>query len=323
MSFLIGGGGQPDYAAKAARAERRRQAQILQGTDLINAVFGGGTAPLYTPVTDTIKKGGLPAITDPLYYQNNLGQYGQYFAPKTKGTGQSMLDSFTDPKSFIPIVGPSLAGQPGTTGGAISLLSGLFGGGDTPSTRDLLNKQIKRGNLYTKEDKTYQGFGPDFYANREKAYMDFALPELGEQYRNQVNQTKFGLSNRGLFGSSAGNQAFSDVERANLGARRQIADTARAGAQDLRKEVESSRNSLISQLYQGVSPAQGLRSAIDTAAGFSAPNMFAPVGNFFSNLVNQYAIKNVLNPSGGGGFYGNAPSYFTGALPNTFTSQKI
>ena len=323
MMELLFGGDTPNYAKKAAKAEKWRQANILQGIDLINAVFQGGTAPLYTPFSDKFtgqewKQQG----NDGTYYSvNKQGEFSPYFAPKREEKGAGAA-------SFAPGLGDLINGGSfgdahlsAISGGSIPFISGLFG--DEPSERDLVNKQIKRGNLYTKEDKTYQGFGPDFYAAREKAYMDYALPELAEQYRSQARQTGFGLHNRGLFGSSAGQQAFSDVERANLGGRRAIADTARAGSQDLRRQIEGARSSLISQLYQSASPAQGLRSAIDTAAGFAVPSSFAPVGNFFSNLVNQYAVKNVLNPQSGGGFYGNAPSYFTGALPSSFTSNKV
>ena len=52
--FLTGGlinPSGPNYLGAAKKAEARRQALIGSGMDLINAVYGGGTASVYNPFT--------------------------------------------------------------------------------------------------------------------------------------------------------------------------------------------------------------------------------------------------------------------------------
>jgi len=58
-SVLTGGlinPGSGGLSKKAAKQEKKRQHVLDYGTDLINAIFYGGTTPLYTPVTDKFTK---------------------------------------------------------------------------------------------------------------------------------------------------------------------------------------------------------------------------------------------------------------------------
>ena len=105
----------------------------------------------------------------------------------------------------------------------------------------------------------------------------------------------FGLENRGLGGSSVQGQASSNLEREAGRARQTIADTGLEQANQLRRDIEGSRQQAISQLYQSADPAQALQGAVRSAIGFQAPSTFAPATNMFTNLAQQYATRQLLN----------------------------
>lgn len=270
----------PNYAGAANKAEQRRQALINAGLANINAVFGGGTTPFYSPVTDPYSKsewkaGGLPSF----YKPGKGGTFQQYTVPGTKNNGVS-----TDVGNLIFNYNP---GGPG-------FLGGLFGGG-SPSPRKQVNQQINKGNLFTAENKTFQGFQPDFYDKIARDYVAYALPQFADQYQSTRDAMQFGLQNRGLQGGSAWDKAFYDLDVQTGRGKQQISDAGRAMAQDYQKQVEAARQQAINQLYMTADPSQGLQSAVSSAAQFQVPQTFTPLTNMFTNLANQYAMRQMYN----------------------------
>jgi len=146
-----------------------------------------------------------------------------------------------------------------------------------------------------KVNKVFSGFGPQFYNKRRQAYIDYALPQLADQYTQTRNQIGFGLANKGLTSSSTAGKQWSDLFRTAQTARQGVADSANAQANDLKKQIASQRQNLINQLYVTADPASAQQNAIQTAAGFQAPSTFAPLVNQFSGLLNQYYISQLLN----------------------------
>lgn len=290
-------GGSPNYGTKAANAETARQMRIDEGLALINAVFGGGTAPLYSQA-----KYFNPSQN--YYMQGKKGDWQQFYGT-SKGPKSLMDQTNTGLKAGFR--NDLFTGTPGLGAaifGTAAFTKGLFGGGNQKSPEEMTANRINKGMLFTKEDKTFEGFQPSFYDQRAQAYENYALPQLAEQYRQARNQIGFGLANRGLAGSGAANQAWSDLFRQNAIQKQGIADTGRSQAQALQKQVEESRQNLINQLYQTADPAGATQDAISTAASLRQPSFYAPLTNSFSNLLNQYYASALLNPKQGGGFLG-------------------
>jgi hypothetical protein len=97
-----------------------------------------------------------------------------------------------------------------------------------------------------------------------------------------------------------------------------IADEGRNQAQQLRRDVEDSRQKSIAQLYQTADPGQAFSSALNATSEFEQPSTFAPISDMFANLAKQYYVSKLLNsyqqpyslnPSDGG-------LSLTGALPS-------
>lgn len=286
FAAFIGNSGS-NMAGLAVKNERRKQALIDQGTQMINSIYGGGTVPSYETAA---------GVYDP------SKQYYTY-AP------QSGYSEFHTNKNDVPGGSGNLGGGH-TASGINGTIAGFVGGGlggllgdntETPKGQRLL----KNGKLFTAgPSKTYTGFTPQFFANRAGAYERYALPQLGKQYNDASASIDYGLADRGLYDSSAGNVARSSLTRENAAQVQNVADVGRSQADDLKTSVENSRQNALAQLYQTADPQGASATALNSAASFQTPSAFQPIGEAFANLASQYAINNQLS-------YYNQPQYST------------
>ena len=316
-SSLTGGliGETPDYSAMALRSEKRRKGIIDLGLNQIDAVFGGGQAPFY----GLANSGGSTFDPKGTYFQQNKqGVFAPYWAPKT-------VSHFTNPWKPVghqketvvtgarpggkfhesgfgtfqgSTVGPMLASGGGDviaiTGGKLLGMNKWFGKSESP--KDIAKKQFRRGQLFNAPTlQNFQGFGPDFYKARTKAYLDYALPQVAQQYLQARNAQMYGLSNRGLLNSSQASQAKSQLESTAGLSRSQVGEEGINQANQLKQQVENSRQQAISQLYQTADPARAFQSAIGSAANLNVPSPFGPVTNMFANLAQQYYANQLMN----------------------------
>lgn len=313
LTDAIFGSGTPNYGAMAQKSEKKRQGIINLGMQQLNAVYGGGSAPFYTlaqgqPFSKTGWKGVGKHQT--YYKQNKKGVFAPYYAPKQVSQPGIATKMFEAVGTGIPgditgsIAGGIRTGDWGTagknialnalTGGAFGGISALFGD-DPPTPRELVNKQLRRGQLFNApETRTFKGYQPEFYEAREKAYTDFALPQLADQYQSARDNTIYGLSNVGLSGSTEGTKARFKLEKAMTSGKQNIADEAINQGNRLREQVEQSRQQAIQQLYQTGDPTQALKTAINTSASFERPGGFDQLANGFSDVMNQYYIQKLL-----------------------------
>lgn len=255
-------GGGSDASSQMRKDEQARQNRINQGMGQINAIFGGGAygvnpAAAYTPGSHYFTGAGKPYafdINDPATIK------------WAKGQGIQL-----GPKGGRPQFGPMLSMDQLTQryGQHLAKTGGLFGG-----------------------TETFQGFTPDFYAQRTKDYENYALPQLQQQYSQQQNQAAFGLANRGLINSSAAAKERGTLaQQYNVGLGN-IANQGIGQAQDLRSRVEQNRAQLVGQLQASGDPQSTAQLALSSTSQFSAPSAFAPVGNLFQNFAQTYGAYN-------------------------------
>lgn len=293
----------PNYASVAGKNEKKRQGIINLGLDQINAIFGGGSANFY----GAANAGG-----------NQFNRHNTYYGL----TGKGEFKPYWAPGGAHPKQGPNSPGLGSVVletapGSPFGFMGGVLGH-EGPSPKQIAKRSFNRGQLFTApETKTFEGFQEPFYEKRAQDYVNFALPQLSQQYQQNRNQMLFGLANRGLGQSSVADTASSNLEREAGRGRQEIADTGIAQANQLRKDVENARQQSIAQLYQSADPAQALQGAVRAASGFQAPSTFAPITNMFSNLAQQYATSQILNnyrqPYGapgqnGGNYFAPIPS---------------
>lgn len=169
------------------------------------------------------------------------------------------------------------------------------GAAQTAANADLERKaSIDRGKWAI--DDAFRRFDDGFFDQTRKAYLDYVNPQLERQAGDARQQLEFGLARSGLTNSSAAGR-----ERANLdldiGTQRQaIADNAEAAVADQRRNVDTSRSTLVSQL-QGDADTQGAANrASSQAATLAIRPSFSPLGELFGNVG-----KTLVTATGGEG----------------------
>ena len=265
--------GSGDAAQAAVQQQQQQQKQIQQGLTQLNAIFGGGTygtgpATSFTPGTQYYNTAGNPVsfnFTDP-GVQQFLKQAG--FGDVAYKTGGQTAQ------------GKQLKPQP----------EGLSSKG----MQDYFKYLQNQGGLYT-GTATSPGFTPAFYQQQEKNYADYQLPLLGQQYNQTLGQTLGSLNSSGLLGSSAAQQTYQSLQNQYAQNQQQIANQGQSLAQGLQQQVGQEQSTLTNQLLAGASPATTTQQALTAASNFSAPSLFAPVGNLFQGWANTYLGGQLAN----------------------------
>jgi hypothetical protein len=161
----------------------------------------------------------------------------------------------------------------------------MYGGSDASNelrAQQQAREQQVRG-LQKGIEQQYSGYDPTFYGQREKAYMNYAMPLLNEQHGQAQNNLAYEMARRGLLKSSAGAELqgslATEFGRQRMGA----VDASRSQANDLRKSVEQSRSSMMSQAQSTLDPSLAWSQAVQAAQQFQTPSTFAPIGQAFQD----------------------------------------
>lgn len=134
-------------------------------------------------------------------------------------------------------------------------------------------------------DKNFGGFDEGFYKGRERAYVNFANPQLSDQYANTQRNLTYNLARQGLTSSSEAARNAGELQRQYNDARAQIAAKGMDAANDARNQIEQNRSELISQLYSTSDPSQAANSALNRASVLSQQQSFSPLGQLFANTT--------------------------------------
>lgn len=158
------------------------------------------------------------------------------------------------------------------------------------------NRLIKQGKAQV--EQAFVPFDTDFYRQRVQSYINYALPQLGQQYRTVGNAMQYGYANKGIQGGSAAQQGRSRLNM-EMGTQKQaVVDEGTRQAQELQRDIEAQKSGLMQQLYTASDPASASAGAVNVASSFRAPSTFTPLTNMFGNLLNMYASTKYLeNPN--------------------------
>ena len=143
----------------------------------------------------------------------------------------------------------------------------------------------------TRINRVFGQFTPDFYNDRVNAYLAYALPQLNEQAIRTNNDLAYKTANQGLGRSSVHRGLVSSL-LSEIGKQKQsIVDYGIAQAQDLRRDVIGNKMALLSQMNSATDPSMVASEAMSNASQFTAPSMFAPIGQMLNNWSNIYLAK--------------------------------
>lgn len=192
----------------------------------------------------------------------------------------------------------TLLGDPG--GGALFGSGGLGG----PSAQDQAYQTAQQAEAQRQANitkgmdsinKAFAGYDQNFYNNRAQAFLNYALPQLGQQYQNTRNTLGFNLANRGLSNSSQANKTWSDLYNQLGQAKQSIADQAQQQSNALQTQVSNLKQGVIGQLYQSADPSQATLNTASAISQINQPSAFAQLPNEFNNLLQNYYSSQLLN----------------------------
>jgi hypothetical protein len=175
----------------------------------------------------------------------------------------------------------------------MSKISKIFGGGKDKSAQRAAEEARQReaqrqarlaqgrGNI----DSAFSSFDDPYYEGRAKAYSDFAMPQLEEQFGAQKKKLIYALSRGGLLNSSSAAQKNRDLQ-GEYDRNRQLI-TSRGGqyGTDARRDVANSRAQLLSILSSTEDPTTVANEAVRQAATLRAQPSFDPLGSLFTDIA--------------------------------------
>lgn len=146
-------------------------------------------------------------------------------------------------------------------------------------------------------------FNDQFFDGRRQAFIDYARPQVEDQFGDAQEQLTFALARGGNLNSSTRADKSADLQKRFDIANQEIADKGLSHANEARNSVEGARSDLISMLNATGDAEGAANSAISRASTLSQPTGFSPVsqlfGDFTAGLGQQAALERAAAFSGG------------------------
>lgn len=183
--------------------------------------------------------------------------------------------------------------------------SSKSGGGEAEAARAdeaARQKAIREGT--TRVNSIFDSqFNDDFFTGRRNAYLNYAGPQVDDQYGDATKKLTFSLARSGLLDSSVRGQKVGELQKTYDLTRQQVGDQALASEGDARNSIEDARANLISTLNATGDTQGAVNSAMTRASVLSKPAAYSPLTNLFadftSTLGTQAALERANAYSGG------------------------
>jgi hypothetical protein len=155
-------------------------------------------------------------------------------------------------------------------------------------------------------------FTPDYYDKQKQSYLDYANPQVDDQFSKAKKQLTFALARGGNLDSSAAATQSGDLQKEYDLNKQKIADDALSYGAKAKGSVEDARGNLVSML-NSTGDAQGTANqAITRASALSAPAAYSPLTDLFADFTNGlgvYAAQQKANAYGGGSTSSSATNF--------------
>ncbi len=184
-------------------------------------------------------------------------------------------------------------------------MGGKKGGNEAKQARaDEQARQARIREGTTRVNSIFDGqFNDPYFEGRKRAYIDYANPQLEDQYGDAQKELTFSLARSGLLDSSVRGQKAGDLQKRYDLTKQEIADKALAFSGEAKSAVEDARSNLISTLNATGDTEGAASGAINRASALSKPAAFSPLsqlfGDFTAGLGTQAALEKANYYSGG------------------------
>ena len=194
-------------------------------------------------------------------------------------------------------------------------------GGSNKQANQARAEELQRQNTIrdgtARIDNTFNSqFNDGFFDKRKTAFLDYATPQLEDQYADANKQLTYALSRSGLLDSSVRAQKEGELQKQYDLNKQQIGDQALSYSTEARTNVEKARSDLVTMLNATGDAEGAANSALSRATALSQPQAFSPLTQLFADFTSGLGTQAQLERSYAAG--GPEPRYNTGI----FATQK-
>ena len=147
-------------------------------------------------------------------------------------------------------------------------------------------------------DAAMSGYDDDFYAGQAQNYIDYATPQIEDQYKDAMGGLIRALSRSGMSQSSVAAKRKADLQEKLNNAQVDAARQGEAFANDTRSALAGVKNSLISQNQSLADPTLIASMAANQSNAASQLPSYNPVAQIFADATAGLATQSQLEARG-------------------------
>lgn len=178
-----------------------------------------------------------------------------------------------------------------------------MGGGGDGGAAERARKQeeerqarIRKGN--EEINTAFARFDDDFYNQQTQNYLDYANPQLTDQFNEAAKELTLSLANAGLLNSSVGAQKRADLDKKLDLQKKAIADKGNEYSLQARKSIDSARGDLQNQNMNLANPTLIAQNAALRAQSFNELPAYQPLLELFADATDGIATQAALERRG-------------------------
>lgn len=145
-----------------------------------------------------------------------------------------------------------------------------------------------------KIDEAFAGYDDQFYADRAADYLDYATPQIEDQYTDAMRGLTRALARSGLSQSSVAAERKAKIEKTLADAQANAAREGEGYANQVRQSLASVKNNLHSQNQALADPTLIASMAANQASAASVIPTYNPVAQLFANAADGLATQQQL-----------------------------
>ena len=162
-------------------------------------------------------------------------------------------------------------------------------------------------------------FNDDFYNNRAKSYVDYAKPQLDQQYQTAMQSLVRSLARTGNLNSSVRGSAMADVKQQYDRGILSLQDQGIQYANNARSSVEAARGNLLAQNSQIADPGVVGNLARAQAGSLSSSPTYSPL----QTLINAFSSSSGTESNTGSNLPGKSNGVALFSTPSSATGTTV
>jgi hypothetical protein len=195
------------------------------------------------------------------------------------------------------------------------------GGGDARSAEAYRENAINDGK--NNINGVFGQFDDNFFKDRRQSYLDYATPQLNDQYANTRSQLTYALDRAGNLNSSSANTQTANLAKLYDTNRRTVDDNALGYENTARTNIADAKSGLINNVSATGDANGAAADATSRASALSQPDAYQPLGQLFSSVTSGLQTQAQLEQLGA--FSGGQikPAFNTGLFGTSPGAVKV